>query len=80
MADNITRIGYPVPRTVLRRHLARQNVCPECGGALDTGWECNDCDYDAMIEATTTEPLHVISVNHLRRACERELAKPRKPR
>lgn len=22
--------------------------CPKCGGELDTGWECNDCGYDAM--------------------------------
>lgn len=21
--------------------------CPKCGGELDTGWECNDCGYDA---------------------------------
>ncbi len=20
--------------------------CPECNGTLDTGGECNDCDYD----------------------------------
>lgn len=24
------------------------DVCPKCGGELDTGWECNDCGYDAM--------------------------------
>lgn len=22
--------------------------CPECDGSLDTGWECNDCGFDAM--------------------------------
>ena len=21
--------------------------CPECGGELDTGYECNDCGFDA---------------------------------
>lgn len=21
--------------------------CPQCGGSLDTGWECNSCGYDA---------------------------------
>lgn len=26
----------------------KEDVCPKCGGALDTGWECNDCGYDAM--------------------------------
>lgn len=20
--------------------------CPSCGGALDTGWECNECGQD----------------------------------
>lgn len=22
--------------------------CPECGGELDTGFECNKCGYDAL--------------------------------
>ena len=22
--------------------------CPECNGSLDTGWECNDCGFDAF--------------------------------
>jgi hypothetical protein len=25
--------------------------CPECNGELDTGWECNDCRFDAFNEA-----------------------------
>lgn len=24
------------------------DMCPKCGGELDTGWECNLCGYDAM--------------------------------
>lgn len=28
--------------------LAKDNICPECSGELDTGWECNSCGYDAM--------------------------------
>jgi hypothetical protein len=24
-----------------------EDVCPKCLGDLDTGWECNDCGYDA---------------------------------
>lgn len=24
------------------------NMCPKCGGELDTGWECNSCGYDAF--------------------------------
>lgn len=27
--------------------LAKRDICPECGGQLDTGWECNRCGYDA---------------------------------
>lgn len=25
-----------------------QDLCPKCGGELDTGWECNDCGFDAI--------------------------------
>lgn len=45
------RKGFPTDRHVLRRSLARRDICPECGGALDTGWECNECGYDAKYEA-----------------------------
>ena len=24
----------------------RFEYCPSCGGCLDTGWECNDCQRD----------------------------------
>ena len=24
------------------------DMCPKCGGELDTGWECNKCGFDAM--------------------------------
>ena len=27
--------------------LAAGDTCPRCLGELDTGWECNDCGYDA---------------------------------
>lgn len=27
-----------------------QDRCPECGGELDTGWECNRCGFDAIGE------------------------------
>lgn len=27
---------------------AEDDICPKCNGALDTGWECNDCGFDAM--------------------------------
>jgi len=27
---------------------AQVDMCPKCGGELDTGWECNSCGFDAM--------------------------------
>ena len=50
--------GAPFPRQspALRRACARENICPQCGGELDTGWECNSCQYDARDEAY---PLHM---------------------
>ncbi len=46
----------PAPRNKHLTGLARRNAiandqCPECGGDLDTGWECNDCGFDARDEA-----------------------------
>lgn len=41
------KIDTPVPDTDLTTVLILDNVCPRCLGELDTGWECNDCDYDA---------------------------------
>jgi methionyl-tRNA synthetase len=37
--------------------LAAEDTCPRCGGELDTGWECNECDYDArwLIEGLDSE-------------------------
>ena len=28
--------------------LVSEDKCPMCLGELDTGWECNECGYDAM--------------------------------
>lgn len=28
--------------------LIEEDHCPMCLGELDTGWECNECNYDAM--------------------------------
>lgn len=39
---------FPITSVALRRNYAKRYICPECGGALDTGWECNDCEYDAQ--------------------------------
>ncbi len=46
---------FPIQTPILRRLCAANNLCPECGGELDTGWECNDCGYDARDEAYPPE-------------------------
>ena len=47
---------YPIKSIILRRYVAQvDETCPECGGCLDTGWECNSCGYDAMDEAYPPE-------------------------
>jgi hypothetical protein len=35
---------------VLRHHRIKNDICPECAGSLDTGWECNSCGFDAAPE------------------------------
>jgi hypothetical protein len=35
------------PTTQYERRLVSQEKCPRCRGALDTGWECTSCCYDA---------------------------------
>lgn len=47
--------GFPIDSAVLRRFHARNDTCPECGWELDTGWECNECGYDARDEAYPPE-------------------------
>lgn len=42
---------FPIQSPILRRLCAQDDLCPQCGGELDTGWECNDCGYDARDEA-----------------------------
>lgn len=36
------------PTTRYERDMVAKDRCPRCKGALDTGWECTDCGYDAM--------------------------------
>ena len=44
-----TNYIYPIKNNILRKDCAiRLEKCPECGGSLDTGWECNDCHFDAF--------------------------------
>lgn len=38
----------PHPLTHYQRDLVRNDKCPKCRGALDTGWECLSCGYDAQ--------------------------------
>lgn len=33
-----------------RRAIIAEDTCPECLGELDTGGECNTCDYDTHEE------------------------------
>ena len=48
LKDDIRAVTrFPVRGSVLRRHMAKSDICPECGGELDTGWECNACGFDA---------------------------------
>jgi tRNA(Ile2) C34 agmatinyltransferase TiaS len=38
---------FPIQSPALRRFCVRESErCPDCGGDLDTGWECNDCRKD----------------------------------
>lgn len=34
----------------VRLEMIAEDECPECGGELDTGWECNECGFDAKPE------------------------------
>ena len=51
------RAGFPIAdeRAAYRRWLiVEREQCPECGGVLDTGWECGDCGHDGRVEARQT--------------------------
>jgi len=50
MPDEMRKIEltYPVKSPAVRAQVAKDNLCPECGGELDTGWECLDCGFDAQ--------------------------------
>lgn len=39
---------WPVTSPAVRIMLAREDTCPDCGGELDTGWECSACGFDAF--------------------------------
>lgn len=41
-------IDFPIQSVAIRKATAMRDICPECGGELDTGWECNSCGFDAL--------------------------------
>jgi tRNA(Ile2) C34 agmatinyltransferase TiaS len=43
---------YPVKAKEYREACVSNDKCPECGGELDTGYECSNCGYDALEERT----------------------------
>jgi hypothetical protein len=40
-----------IPFDPVKRKVSK-DICPKCSGELDTGWECNDCGFDAIKLAT----------------------------
>ena len=42
--------NFPEQDPKARVLLVLEDICPECGAELDTGWECSnsDCRYDAL--------------------------------
>jgi len=50
--EPVVKWVFPISDPHFRRAVAaKKDMCPECGGDLDTGWECGKCGYDAMAEA-----------------------------
>jgi hypothetical protein len=43
--------------TQYQREMVDNGMCPRCRGALDTGWECLECGYDAKCIALSIYPL-----------------------
>jgi hypothetical protein len=38
----------PAPAAREAIESVKEDRCPKCGGELDTGWECNQCGFDAV--------------------------------
>lgn len=48
---------FPIQSKWKRRHYVNdRDECPQCGGTLDTGWECNSCGFDASAEVVRVMP------------------------
>lgn len=41
---------FPVASPAVRHNLLTEDMCPDCGNDLDTGWECLDCQFDGLVE------------------------------
>lgn len=41
---------YPMRGRCRREASVCESRCPDCGGWLDFGLECEDCGYDAAVE------------------------------
>ncbi len=53
ISGNVVR-EWPERDKQKRSDLIAAGKCPECGGCLDTGWECTDCGHDAMPSQKST--------------------------
>lgn len=63
LSETHLNLTYPIKNESLRRAVAaKDNICPECGSELDTGWECNnrECQYDAREEALACNNVDVL--------------------
>lgn len=49
-------LAFPVRHEHLQKQCVSEDRCPECGGELDTGWECNGCGFDARPIARSMRP------------------------
>lgn len=49
--------SLPITYLEYWQHAVKQDQCPRCGGELDTGWECNLCEYDAKLVMFGRYPL-----------------------
>ena len=57
---DIDKLNYPLKSQIIRAKVVSEfNVCPDCGGCLDTGWECTKCDFDGIIITRKSRPFLV---------------------
>lgn len=58
VGENLDSGPFPELDPGKRKRLVNNDICPECGGSLDTGWECNACGFDALPIAYTEMDKH----------------------